>query len=355
LLIGACRRQLEQDEKFLIRHSFRRWLAALLIGLAMAAAAPARADPLGDSLAAMRSVDERVAQIGHRLAVAGRDLCADRRWLPGFAAHDVSQYGGDYRAAAIRAFGLTARPAVLALADGGPAERAGLRRDDVLLSLDGEAIQPFADDDRAGGSFERMERILDAIERAFADGRAELVVERGGEVLRLVVEAEQGCASRFQLIPSRRVNALADGRYVQVTTAIVEQVEDDAELAAILAHELAHNVLRHRARLDAAGVARGFFGNFGRNARLIRETETEADRLSVYLLDRAGFDPEAAVRFWTRFGRRGLNFLGSPTHPNWRRRVALFEAEIAAIRAARAAGATPMPGLPLPAPRPGAS
>jgi hypothetical protein len=46
-------------------------------------------------------------------------------------------------------------------------------------------------------------------------------------------------------------------------------------------------MLRHRTRLDSGGVAY-FLGNFGRNARLIRETESEADRLSVYLLDRAG-------------------------------------------------------------------
>ena len=155
----------------------------------------------------------------------------------------------------------------------------------------------------------------------------------------------RGCATRFQLVPSRRLNALADGRYVQVTTAITEYVADDEELAAVLAHEFAHNVLRHRARLDAQEVARGFFGNFGRNARLIRTTETEADQLSVYLLERAGFDPEAPVRFWSRFGRRGLNFLGSPTHPNWRRRIEMFQAEIAAIRQARSQGQVPVPAF----------
>jgi hypothetical protein len=60
-------------------------------------------------------------------------------------------------------------------------------------------------------------------------------------------------------------------------------------------------------------------------------------------MDRAGYDPTAAVRFWTRFGPRGLNFLGSPTHPNWRWRVQSFEAEIARIRAAQAAGRALMP------------
>jgi predicted Zn-dependent protease len=90
-------------------------------------------------------------------------------------------------------------------------------------------------------------------------------------------------------------------------------------------------------------VQRGLLANFGMNARRIRETEVEADRLSVWLMARAGYDPEAASRFWGRFGRRGLNFLGSPTHPNWRLRVQSFEAEIAKLRAAQPAGRAAMP------------
>lgn len=303
----------------------------------VAAQEPASEQPL----LGMRALDQRVATIGHRLAVANLDLCAEREWLPGFAVHDLSQYGPGFRATAIRVFGLDAGPAVLALAGGGPAERSGLEQDDIILALDGRP--PPSGETAGAGSFEVVERILDELDRAFADGVAELEVRRRGEARTLQVRAEPGCPSRFQLVPGRRLNASADGRYVQLTTAIADYVADDQELAAVLAHEFAHNVLRHKRRLDAAGVDRGFFGNMGRNARLIRETEVEADRLSVYLLERAGYDPQAAVRFWSRFGRRGLNFLGSPTHPNWRRRIALFETEIAKIAQARAAGTVPMP------------
>ena len=56
--------------------------------------------------------------------------------------------------------------------------------------------------------------------------------------------------------------------------------------------------------LDAAGVDRGRFKELGRSARLFRQTEAEADRLSVWLLAGAGYDPEAAARFWRKFGRR---------------------------------------------------
>jgi hypothetical protein len=291
----------------------------------------------------MRALDQRVATIGHRLAVAGLGLCADRAWLPGMAVHDLSQYGAEFRPAAIRAFGLDAGPGVLALAAGGPAEQAGLRVDDILLAFDGRP--PPAGTPGRAGSFESMERILAALDEAFADGRATIEVRRGGAPLAIAVAAEQGCATRFQLVPGRSLNARADGRYVQLSIAIAQYVADDSELAAVLAHEFAHNVLGHRVRLDAAGVRRGFLGNFGGNARRIRETEIEADRLSVYLMERAGYDPQAAVRFWSRFGRRGLNFLGSPTHPNWRSRIRLFETEIAAIRQARAAGHVPVPGF----------
>jgi hypothetical protein len=322
----------------------------LSVALALAATSPARAQlaavpPPAEqaSLVALRVLDGQVATIGHRLAVAGADLCREHAWLSGFTLHDLSQYGGDYREAAIRAFGLDRGPGVLALAADGPAERAGLRLDDILLATDGVPLAASATP--SNRTFSQVEHMLDILDRSFADGHAELSVMRGYERLDVHVAAERGCPSRFQLIPSRDLNAHADGRYVQVTTAISQYVQNEAELAAVLAHEFAHNLLHHRARLDAAHVSRGLLGNFGRNARLIRETEAEADRLSVYLLDRAGYDPAAAVRFWERFGRRGLNFLGSPTHPNWRARIALFQAEIDTVRQARAAGRTPYPAF----------
>src|SRR3546814_12802673 len=46
------------------------------------------------------------------------------------------------------------------------------------------------------------------------------------------------------------------------------------------------------------------FSIFGRNARLIRTTEIEADRLSVVLLANAGYDPMAAARLWRDHGKR---------------------------------------------------
>jgi len=302
----------------------------------------AGANDVRSGLEILRRKDRRVAAIGFRLAAANVDLCADRAWLIGAAFHDLSQYPHHLRDAMARQLSLNLGPAIFARVEDGPAHRAGLQDDDVILSIDGAAL-PRGTTGSDRGEFATMEHFLTALDEALSDGVAELMVSRGGSPFQLTVNATLGCASRFQVRPSPSLNAYADGRYVQITTALVDYMQDDEELAAALAHEFAHNLLRHRVRLNAAGIRRGILGNFGRNARLIRETETEADRLSVHLLDRAGIAPRAAIRFWQRFGRRGLNIFGSPTHGTWRQRVLAIEAEIAAIDAAKAAGRQAVP------------
>ena len=297
------------------------------------AAGPAAAGGSQPSADSLRQLDERVLTVGHRLAVAGSDLCASRQYQSGFAIHDLSQYGGADRRA-LAATALAEGPAVLALMPDGPAAAAGLQRDDVVLAADGAAL-PRAPDD-AENSYAPTERIIDALERAFSDGRAVLAVRRGGADLIVEVAAALGCASRFQVVPSARLNALADGRYVQLTSALVAAAADDHELAGLIAHELAHNILRHRARLNAAGIDRGLLQHFGRNARLTRETEREADRFAVYLLVRAGYDPAALIRIWTRVAPRGGLLAG--THPRWRDRIAAVRAEIAEVDRLRSAG-----------------
>jgi predicted Zn-dependent protease len=99
-------------------------------------------------------------------------------------------------------------------------------------------------------------------------------------------------------------------------------------IAAALAHELAHNWLGHRARLDLTGRSWG----------QVKATEREADRLSVWILANAGFDPQAAIRFFERWGpKHDLGIFSSPDHDRWKTRVKRITAEIARLRAAQAA------------------
>jgi len=70
---------------------------------------------------------------------------------------------------------------------------------------------------------------------------------------------------------------------------------------------------------------------FGRNRRLNRQVEEEADRMSVHLLANAGYDPAIAPVFWrSRLGKRaGGGLFRSGTYPSPGGRARLIEAEIA--------------------------
>ena len=86
--------------------------------------------------------------------------------------------------------------------------------------------------------------------------------------------------------------------------------------------------------------------------RFSRQNEQEADRIGLLNLEKAGYDPRAAVRFWTAFGQRaGRPLLQAGTHPGWQDRAASIEKEVRAIEAQRAAGqplAPPLIGAPPP-------
>lgn len=325
-------------------------LSVLSLLVAVVTVQPMAATPLssirntraGQSLLALRRLDQRVATIGERLAVANTDLCRDKQWRPGFIVHDLSQYADAYRGEAIRQFRLDLGPGILAVAAGSPADKAGVRADDILISIGG--LQMPRAEPKSGRSFDRVEAISTLIESGFAGGTTQVGLKRGDRTFVLEIAAQEGCASRFQVVPGGALNAWADGRYVQVTTAIAQYVKNDDQLAAVLAHEFAHNVLGHRERLSKKPG-----GN--RDTRLVRETEIEADRLSIYLLDRAGYDVSAAPILWKRLGGRGLNFLGSASHSSWRQRAKRLEAEIGNLRQRKLINPYFVPPFALPAPR----
>ena len=112
----------------------------------------------------------------------------------------------------------------------------------------------------------------------------------------------------------------------------------DDELAFLVGHEMSHNILGHRARLDEEGVGRGVFSAYGKNAAAIRRTEEEADYLGLYLVASAGYDPAAAATFWQRFSQaHGMGIFADSTHLNGQQRVRylrLAAAEIARKRVA---------------------
>lgn len=321
-----------------------RALAMAVIGFALVATAPvaarsavqADADAAVDRLRNLQRLDQRVADIAYRLKVAGVGQCALRAHDIGVTFHTAESYVDRFREVAVEQFGLDRGPALLAVAAGGPAQRAGLRSDDVVTAIDG--VVPVTDSPRESG----VVRVNAQLEAALSDGIVTIAYLRGGVADTVTVRGESICRSRVAMLPSARIDAAANGSIVQITSALVEYAADDAWLATVLAHELAHNFLQHRVRLDAQNIRRGLLGGFGRSGRLSREVEIEADRTGVRIMHRAGYPTAAAIRFWEAYRRDlGLGIFRSGTHPSERARIAAITQEIARIDRE-----TPEPDIP---------
>jgi hypothetical protein len=313
---------------------------ALLVLLATAAVpAPARAAPVSTApeaqLRVLQALDAGLASVATQLVVSNAALCRDLMPVTGLSLHARNQYPDALAGPVAAVFGFPAPLAVSAVVPGSPADRAGIRANDGVLTAD-ELVPPAADTDGKPDTLVR-----DGFEAALAirPATAPMVwrIRRGEQVQERTLTPLPGCRARFEVVPGQALIARNDGQLIQLSAGYVGTLSR-AALAVIVAHELAHSVLLHRERLVAAGVSKGLLAEFGRHGRLNRQVEREADRLTVYLLRNAGFDPNSAVQFWEGpDGKRGGGLLRSRTHDSSTVRAKLIRAELAA-----------MPPAPLP-------
>ena len=282
---------------------------------------------------ALRSVDGRMAAVAYRLATGNAALCRELQPVPGLQLHAIDQYSAQAQPGARAAFGFATPVQVEAVAADGAAARAGVLADDGVIAINGVAVATPAPRATDTSTTRDAAQALLATQPAAAPLR--LALQRASRRLDITVPASPGCRSAFEVLLGPGMEASSDGRVVQVSVRFFERFGDDA-IAAIVAHELSHTILRHQARLEVAGVKWGLASEFGRNARLFRRTEEDADRLSVHLLRNAGYDPAAAVRFWREQGA-GIDggLFRSPTHPSAKARADALAAEV---------GTLPQPG-----------
>lgn len=299
---------------------------AILSALALTAGTPSQ------GLQALRSDDLRVNTVFYRLATSSVALCRTKGWQTGLLLHDLSQYAPAYRAAAAATFHLKNGPAIEGVVPGSAADRAGVRADDTVLSINGIPVQDEPIPSH-GASYATMAALRRQLDDALGTGILTLSVQRGPSSLQLTVRPEPGCLASVQILPEMLKDAGADRSLVSISTAMVETTRNDDELAVLLAHELAHIALGHSAKLDALGIQRGLGRYFGKNAAAIRETESEADRLGLYLAARAGYDVTVAPAFLWRLGKAfGANLWSEPTHPALRDRVAAARETVERIK-----------------------
>jgi hypothetical protein len=305
-----------------------RFAPFLMLTAATPTALPAAPMPVADAAPTaaffdtLRAADLRLATIAYRLTTGNAALCDRLQPQIGMPIHALTQYGPGARKAAAATFGFESTIGVEAVVAGGPADRAGVRPNDSIVAIDDrpQPDLPSADAPENAAARDAAEAI---ITEAPIGKPLRLTVLRDGKRLPISITPVTGCRSRFEILLGSGLDASADGAIVQLGERFFEGYTDE-EIAVVVAHELSHNILRHRARLDAAKINRGLLAELGRNGRLIRETEDQADLLGIYLLANAGYDPMSASKFWRSKGDGGL--FRSRTHASSKARAEALEA-----------------------------
>jgi hypothetical protein len=289
-------------------------LAALLVASPAVAAAPDRA------LMELQARDQQLFAIGWKLASANAPFCEAAAPSLGLSVLDAGGFGNPE--AVRRQLGLSGDLAVGAVAPGSPAALAGVSTGDTLAALNGTPFeQRFP---QAKPAWQRLIDVTAALGAAAAAGPVALTLSRSGLPDRSVtLSGTSACPSRFEVLDSGG-KAAAEGTRVIFGRSFPGFSYPEPEFAAAVAHELAHNLLRHRVTLDAKGRSLG-------NVRL---TEREADRLMPWLLANAGYDPEAALRFMERWGpRHGGGLFRKRTHEGWDERADAIRVEVTNVQA----------------------
>ena len=167
----------------------------------------------------------------------------------------------------------------------------------------------------------------------------------------------------YKLIESKELNAWCmPGGKIVVYSGILPVTQNDAGLATVMGHEVAHALANHGAQrmsaaqlqeLGAAGVALATGGKSAEQQQMwqqyygigsqigvmlpfSRNQESEADKIGLTLMALAGYNPESAIEFW---GRMSAKSSGSAppefmsTHPADATRIANLKRLIPAAKA----------------------
>jgi predicted Zn-dependent protease len=175
------------------------------------------------------------------------------------------------------------------------------------------------------------------------------ILRRVGERIAVVADRPD-FEWEFNLIESEQVNAFClPGGKIAVYTGILPIMKNEAGMAAVIGHEVAHAIARHSGERmsqhmsatvvgellaigmqDASpGVRETTLQAFGVGTQVgvllpfSREHESEADVMGLMYTAKAGYDPRESVRLWQRMkeasGKKPPEFLS--THPSEDRRI----------------------------------
>lgn len=296
------------------------------------------------SLTELQESDQRVADIGWRLATRNLELCPKHYGAVGLSLHTASQYDARWRSAAITAFSLDqTSPGALAVAEGSPAWLAGIRPNDVIMSINGTSLagQSISESMRPSlkASYARTDFAMSLIEGAKPGVPLAIEFKRANRDFKVELLPVAACSARFEIAPSSKMNANSNGQVVQIFGRLVLILPSDDDLALVMAHELAHNALNHNQLIKQNRLATGWSAIWTGSGKTLREFERNADRYGIFMAARAGFQYQHAPAFWSRLSTKsGIGSWLAITHPNPKNRAIHAREAVEEVQALEASG-----------------
>ncbi len=174
----------------------------------------------------------------------------------------------------------------------------------------------------------------------------------------LVKNSDAKVPFSFKVIDSNQINAFSlPGGFVYVNSGLILAADDEAELAAVMSHEIAHVAAHHAARqltkmhyAQLGSIPLIFLGGWAGYGiyeasnlaipiaflKFSREYEAQADYLGIQYLYKTGYDPTAMISFFEKIEaleKQKPNIMARvfSTHPMTPDRVEAAEKEIATI------------------------
>lgn len=303
----------------------------------------------------------RLERVGYPILEAALPFCKDkRRYTTGAWFWTESAFPEDLREAARTRYGVTDLVQVGIVRQDSPAAKAGLEPRDVPIKVNGWEVPTGAE------SYQTFIEHLDEVLQSPTALTFQL--RRDGRPVEVTVVPEPICNYRLVVERNDAKNAYADGERIVVFQGMMEFLTTDEELATVVAHEAAHNVMGHVDAKQTNAIVGGIFGlvldiaaaaagvntqgeftKLGAQAgagTYSVEFEQEADYVGMYLMANAGLDASKAPNLWRKMAIQNPQAIAHrTTHPTTPERFVSLEKTVEEIARKRIANAPLMPEM----------
>ena len=274
-------------------------------------------------------LSNKLERIATHVFQASAPMCGEKvKKHIGITLWNNSSYKGKLRTPAKNAFNLTPTVTIAQVMPHSPAQKAGLKTGDTLLKVGKKTVIKGKK-----GLQQALTALNNALEKT-PNGPVPITYKRGDITNTAAITPQDMCDYAIVYEDNDVINAYADGKRIILTRGIIEFTRTDAELALIIGHELAHNILQHidkKVAQASAGTFGGLLidiliGNTGGHfadlgGKLAAqayspEYEAEADYMGLYAAARAGYTIKKAPYLWRRMGARNQKAIAvTTTHP----------------------------------------